>query len=85
MTEMMKYIVVEGKYPVVFHRQIKHKQMAVGMQITSAAMVICDGDQLVVTGFSTTLNLGPAEGDEELLREFILGKKGDRNGASEPH
>jgi hypothetical protein len=75
MNDQCKYIVVEKgtkTIPVVFSASEDHKEMAdlIGGKVLSAGFVDFRGT-VRATGKSRSLGVGPAEGDDSLLRIFL--------------
>jgi hypothetical protein len=76
----MKYIMIEGCFPVLFHESINHIDVAQALcgdptLVTSAAY--CKWDKatgrMVPYGESTGLKLTPAAHDEYLLTLYVTG------------
>ena len=69
----MKYIIADG-VPVVFPAMLTHRYIANGARrhpVTSAGFVdFKSGGTAFVSGWSESLNIGPAEGDAKRIEMF---------------
>lgn len=74
----MKYIMIDGCFPVIFHESLNHDDVAIALcgdpdKVTSAAFCRWDKatGRMVPYGESTSLKLTPAEHDEYLLTLYL--------------
>ena len=61
---MLKYVVVENMYPIIFDPSLTHKDIASNLNVTSAGFI----ENGKCYGYSDSLNLGISEKDEYIIR-----------------
>jgi len=68
----MKYIIVDGKYPILFSNTLLHCEVAEGFaDITSAGHTEIENGKVRVFGESETLNLKWKDGDATLISNLL--------------
>jgi len=70
----MKYIIVENKLPILFPDDISHKQMARGLNVTSAGFSVYDPCDNVMICFGESCSIGvksQPKDDENIINNFL--------------
>lgn len=60
----MKYIMIDGMFPVIFSPNFTHSDMAKDKNVTSAGFIDDKGN---VKGYSDSLGMGPKEKDQKII------------------
>ena len=66
----LKYVMIEGSFPILFISQ-HHKSMKVHGNITSAAFWKVVNGKVETYGRSTSLDMGPQPDDARILEHFF--------------
>lgn len=75
----MKYIMIDGSFPVIFPDTVIHRDVAEGHleRVTSAGFVVIrfsPGEGVMVKTYGVSKSLGnivPEPGDEEIIKKFL--------------
>lgn len=69
----MKYIIIDGVFPVTFSEGLRHKDFEyLPGKITSAGKCRIRNNQVTCYGESVTLRLKPGERDAEIIKMNLL-------------
>ena len=71
----MKYVIIKAcatKTPILFPDWADHRDIAGNHKVVSAGFVLLGEDRTAHPyGKSVSLNIGPADGDKELIEKFL--------------